>query len=109
MYTIIGHTLVVPKQHYATLLDIPSNELVNVTSKLQPVAQGILKVLNTTDFNILQNNGPSASQVVNHVHFHIIPRPPGSLSWLNDQAVKRVQVTTLDMDTLCGQLKDALL
>ncbi|KAK4934298.1 hypothetical protein LTR10_024391 [Elasticomyces elasticus] len=28
------------------------------------------------DYNIVQNNGPGAAQVVPHVHFHIVPRPP---------------------------------
>lgn len=28
-----------------------------------------------TDYNIVQNNGLRAAQVVPHVHFHIIPRP----------------------------------
>lgn len=30
------------------------------------------------DWNIVQNNGRAAAQVVPHVHFHIIPRPIGS-------------------------------
>lgn len=30
------------------------------------------------DWNIAQNNGRAAAQVVPHVHFHIIPRPIGS-------------------------------
>ncbi|CAO3645921.1 unnamed protein product [Mucor hiemalis] len=102
-----GHTLVIPKKHYGTLLDIPSNELVHVTSKIQPIAKTLLKVLeDTTDFNVLQNNGPSASQVVNHIHFHIIPRPAGSLSWLNDQAIKRVKMSKIAMDELCKELKE---
>ena len=29
------------------------------------------------DYNIVQNNGPGAAQVVPHVHFHIIPRLAG--------------------------------
>ncbi|KAJ9607963.1 hypothetical protein H2200_008042 [Cladophialophora chaetospira] len=28
------------------------------------------------DYNVVQNNGPGAAQVVPHVHFHIVPRPP---------------------------------
>ena len=30
------------------------------------------------DWNIVQNNGRAAAQVVDHVHFHIVPRTPGS-------------------------------
>lgn len=102
-----GHTLVIPKKHYVTLLDIPSDELVHVTSKIQPTARTLLKVLkDTTDFNVLQNNGPSASQVVNHIHFHIIPRPTGSLSWLNDQKIERVKMSKTALDELCQALKE---
>lgn len=27
------------------------------------------------DWNVVQNNGAAAAQVVEHMHFHIIPRP----------------------------------
>lgn len=30
----------------------------------------------SVDYNVVQNNGPGAAQVIPHVHFHIIPRPP---------------------------------
>jgi diadenosine tetraphosphate (Ap4A) HIT family hydrolase len=39
------------------------------------LARMVSKVTNVTDYNIVQNNGARAAQVVPHVHFHIIPRP----------------------------------
>ncbi|KAG2233722.1 hypothetical protein INT48_007699 [Thamnidium elegans] len=102
-----GHTLVVPKQHHATLLDIPIPELTYLMSKIQSIATSILTVLDVTDFNLLQNNGPSAAQVVNHLHFHIIPRPAGSLSWLSNESVKRVHISTTCQDELCLKIKEA--
>jgi diadenosine tetraphosphate (Ap4A) HIT family hydrolase len=35
----------------------------------------VARVTGVTDYNIVQNNGARAAQVVPHVHFHIIPRP----------------------------------
>ena len=35
----------------------------------------VAKVMVVDDWNIVQNNGARAAQVVPHVHFHIIPRP----------------------------------
>ena len=41
----------------------------------QPVAKRIAHAIGAKDFNILQNNGRIAHQVVDHVHFHMIPKP----------------------------------
>ncbi|CAK7056667.1 MAG: hypothetical protein DELT_01259 [Desulfovibrio sp.] len=72
-----GHTLLIPKGHYETLLDIPEN----TASLLLPAAQRIGKVLmNVTKsggFNCLQNNFAAAGQIVFHSHIHIIPRMEG--------------------------------
>ncbi|ORY12765.1 HIT-like domain-containing protein [Clohesyomyces aquaticus] len=66
-----GHSLVIPKFHGAKLHDIPDDQLSEVLSvaKRIAVAQGV------QDYNILQNNGRIAHQVVDHVHFHMIPKP----------------------------------
>ncbi|KAJ5224362.1 uncharacterized protein N7469_007865 [Penicillium citrinum] len=66
-----GHALVIPKFHGAKLTDIPDEDLLEVL----PVAKKIAKASGATDFNILQNNGRIAHQVVDHVHFHMIPKP----------------------------------
>ncbi|CAN9156001.1 unnamed protein product [Alternaria sp. RS040] len=42
---------------------------------LPVLARTVAKVTGVTDYNIVQNNGARAAQVVPHVHFHIIPRP----------------------------------
>jgi diadenosine tetraphosphate (Ap4A) HIT family hydrolase len=39
------------------------------------LARTVAKVTGVSDYNIVQNNGARAAQVVPHVHFHIIPRP----------------------------------
>ena len=69
-----GHTLVMPKKHYPTFIDLPKKELSNINLICQKVAAGIIKATNAHGFNIIQNNMPAAGQAVHHVHFHIIPR-----------------------------------
>ncbi|KAI4747286.1 HIT-like protein [Aureobasidium sp. EXF-12298] len=63
--------LVIPKHHGAKLHDIPDDQL----TEILPVAKKIAQAVNATDYNILQNNGRIAHQVVDHVHFHMIPKP----------------------------------
>lgn len=70
----IGHTLIVPKQHFDNIITIDNElagELFSVTSKL---TKAISKALNVNDFNILNNCGEIAGQSVHHFHIHIIPR-----------------------------------
>lgn len=70
----IGHTLVVPKNHYKNILDIDdelSSKLFKVVSEL---SKKICKALNVENVNIVNNNGALAGQSVEHFHIHIIPR-----------------------------------
>ena len=72
-----GHMLVIPKQHYTTLLDIPNkigNELLEFMKK---VAASLLSEKYGTGFNVVTNNFSVAGQVVMHAHLHIIPRKDG--------------------------------
>jgi len=66
-----GHALIVPKFHGAKLSDIPDEDL----AELLPVAKKIAIASGAENYNILQNNGRLAHQEVDHVHFHIIPKP----------------------------------
>ncbi|RYP92906.1 hypothetical protein DL770_000956 [Monosporascus sp. CRB-9-2] len=66
-----GHALIIPKFHGAKLSDIPDEHL----GEILPVAKKIVKATGAENYNILQNNGRIAHQVVDHVHFHVIPKP----------------------------------
>lgn len=70
----IGHTLIIPKQHFDNILELEENiasHLFKITTKLAKV---ISKTLNIKNFNILNNCGEIAGQSVHHFHIHIIPR-----------------------------------
>lgn len=72
-----GHTIVVPKNHYATLTEIPDSVLAEVAKAIKQVSKAVLKATKAQGFNLLQSNGSKAGQVVMHAHFHIIPRYSG--------------------------------
>jgi histidine triad (HIT) family protein len=77
-----GHVLVVPKLHAATLTDLPQKELAPFVTAVQRVAATLLARLPCDGFNLVQNNGACASQIVPHVHFHVVPRWNGHpLNW----------------------------
>ena len=72
-----GHTLVIPKQHFAQAHDCPSDVLGEVASSVGKVAKAVVTGMNADGYNILCNNGRAASQLVEHLHFHIVPRKSG--------------------------------
>jgi len=77
-----GHLLVVPKFHTAFLTDLPQNILQPFVSGVQKAAALLLKKLPCDGFNLLQNNGACATQVIPHVHFHLVPRWNGkAVNW----------------------------
>ncbi len=71
-----GHALVVPKRHVASLLDLTQDELHVAIFIAKRVAGAVLEATGSAAFNILQNDGQAAGQLIDHVHFHVIPRSP---------------------------------
>ena len=69
-----GHTLVIPKEHYDTLLDVPEDVLNDMIRVSRNIAKLQMDNLHARGFNILNNGYPSAGQTVMHAHIHVIPR-----------------------------------
>lgn len=72
--TTYGHTLVMPKKHYETLLDMPDEEVSKLMVKVKQIANMIVKKTDAKGCNILNNTNEVAGQTVMHAHVHIIPR-----------------------------------
>jgi histidine triad (HIT) family protein len=70
----IGHTLVIPKIHYDNILLMPHEEVGRLYSFVPIIAKAVVSAVNADGFNVGQNNGRAANQIVPHVHIHIIPR-----------------------------------
>ncbi len=69
-----GHSLVMPKMHHEKVIDMTDDAVGRLFSKVPMIARGIIAATGADGFNIGQNNGRSANQIIPHVHVHIIPR-----------------------------------
>lgn len=69
-----GHTLVIPKEHYPTLLDLPDELWTEMGQVSRQVARALMKALFARGFNLGMNNFDAAGQAVFHAHLHVIPR-----------------------------------
>jgi len=68
-----GHTLVLPKEHYENVFDLPTDLLQHMQATAQKVAKA-LKQFGAEGVNIISNNDKAAGQLVFHAHMHVIPR-----------------------------------
>ena len=72
-----GHTLLIPRQHFEKLHDCPPQLLAKIAEGLGKIAGAVADAMNSDGYNVLCNNGTAAGQLVEHLHFHIIPRNTG--------------------------------
>ncbi|GHJ84685.1 hypothetical protein NliqN6_1087 [Naganishia liquefaciens] len=68
-----GHCLLIPKQHYARLADLPP-ELGEAMGRALPrITKAINEATGNPDLNVVCNQG--YAQAVHHVHWHLVPAP----------------------------------
>ncbi|MBT6774995.1 HIT domain-containing protein [Candidatus Woesearchaeota archaeon] len=72
-----GHILLLPKEHYAIMPQIPEKEIGNMFVIAKRMSKLILKVLKVSGTNIFVANGLAAGQKAQHFMIHIIPRKEG--------------------------------
>lgn len=70
-----GHVLLCPRKHRHKLTEVSAEESAQLGYWLRILSAAISKATGVHDWNVVQNNGAAAAQVVPHCHFHIIPRP----------------------------------
>lgn len=69
-----GHALVLPKEHFANLYELPEDWCEKAFCLAKKMAAQMTEKLDCDGFNIVQNNGEVAGQTVFHFHIHMIPR-----------------------------------
>lgn len=67
-----GHSLVICKEHYVNLYDIPEDTLNHIMDIARNMGKYLEEKLNCDGITLVQNNG--IAQEVKHFHLHIIPK-----------------------------------
>ncbi|KAM3519329.1 hypothetical protein NHJ13051_007585 [Beauveria bassiana] len=70
-----GHLLVCPRAHRPKLTDATPDEARALGAQVRVLSAAVARATGVEDWNVVQNNGAAAAQVVPHLHYHIIPRP----------------------------------
>lgn len=69
-----GHTLVIPKKHYGTILEVPQEEMEPLFSAVKKTAEMVLKGLKAEGLTIGINQGRVSGQAIDHLHIHVFAR-----------------------------------
>ena len=72
-----GHTLIVSREHYATIFDLPEDLLAHCTSIAKRLARGLQRAVGAEAVNLFSANGKAGGQDVLHFHLHLIPIQEG--------------------------------
>jgi histidine triad (HIT) family protein len=70
-----GHCLLVTRQHYRTLLDLPAEIVGPLFLNAQTLAASVVRAMDADGTFVAMNN--VVSQSVPHFHIHIVPRRRG--------------------------------
>jgi histidine triad (HIT) family protein len=70
----LGHTLVVPRQHFAAIWEMDEAAGLAVMRLTVRVARALRAALRPDGLSVMQNNGRAAGQEVSHIHWHLVPR-----------------------------------
>jgi sulfate adenylyltransferase large subunit len=75
-----GHALIIPKNHYQTIFEMPEEESAQMGKDIHAVAKMLGKEFGP-HINIVNTSGEYASQSVPHYHVHLIPRQKDDRLW----------------------------
>jgi histidine triad (HIT) family protein len=89
-----GHILIMPKEHYSIMPQIPDDEIGHIFSVAKALSNSSLRALEVQGSNILVANGVAAGQRAQHFMVHLIPRKE------NDNIGFQIPQKTLPEDEL---------
>ncbi len=69
-----GHTLVISKNVYPTIEEVPLDVLSHMMEIVKKVDKKMRLALKADGTNVIINNSPASGQEVPHLHIHVIPR-----------------------------------
>jgi histidine triad (HIT) family protein len=97
-----GHTLVMPKKHFANFEEVTEEVLSAVMRTVKKVGRSVKDNLGVPGYNVYENNDAVAGQVIHHLHFHVIPRHEGDglKLWSGNK------LATEDMEAVQNKLKN---
>ncbi len=78
MPRVAGHTVVIPKTHAPTIVELPDEEIGLLFLAVKRLEEKITAALHPDGITLGANQGRASGQEIDHLHIHLMPR------WRND-------------------------
>jgi len=98
-----GHVIVLPKEHYAILEQVPDSLIGKLGLIVNKVSISVFEVLGAQGTNVIVNNGLTAGQKQSHFMINVLPRRENDgldFSWSSKKLGEE------EMVTVEGRIKD---
>lgn len=99
----VGHTLVVPREHWENIYEVPEETLTKLIAVVKRLCVAVKKTVDAEGIMLIQNNGKAAGQVVFHLHFHVIP--VSSSSGVRKGYHGRVALERAELDEIAQEIR----
>ncbi len=104
-----GHTLVIPKSHYAKVQQMSEQDAAAVFDMVWKLAGVVETASQVNASTIAIHNGSDAGQEVPHVHVHIVPRKTGDgAGAIHSMFKMKPKLSPQDIDSLSNRIADNL-
>jgi histidine triad (HIT) family protein len=104
-----GHTLVIPKSHYAKVQQMSEQDAAAVFDMVWKLAGAVETASQVNASTIAIHNGSDAGQEVPHVHVHIVPRKTGDgAGAIHSMFKMKPKLSPQDIDSLSNRIADNL-
>jgi histidine triad (HIT) family protein len=70
----LGHTLLIPRLHVPDIWSLGHEDGRHLADAIVRLAHAIREATDLDGLNIIQSNGQAATQTVDHLHVHLVPR-----------------------------------
>lgn len=102
-----GHTLVVPKDHYQFLGEVPAELSRAIFDAVRELVPRIESAVDADAHTIAINDGPAAGQEVPHLHVHVVPRFEGDGGGpIHAIAGERPDLDDEELDAIAGDIRE---
>jgi len=72
-----GHTLVIPREPYELLQDVPPAVAADLTATIRDLVPAVERAVDADATTVILSNGEASGQEIPHVHWHIVPQFEG--------------------------------